>query len=71
MSKFFEVTISSHLTMVVEMEDDASDDDAQHCALMEADYNFNGQPEVICSYEITDRQAIETCIRHADQVERL
>jgi hypothetical protein len=69
-SKWFEVTLTAHKVVAVEMEDDATEADAEHFASLEADFGFQDIVESN-TVELIGDHKISTAVRHADQVERL
>lgn len=69
MSKWFEVTIQACKVMAVEMEDDATEEDAFDFALSESGV-YDSMTEAAIE-ELKTQEQIDTSIRHADQVERL
>lgn len=65
MSKWYEVEAVKYITIVVEVEDNEGEDQAFDVANME-----HGPFDESTTFELTE-SAVESAIRHADEVERL
>lgn len=66
MSKWYEVVVKASKVIVVEMEDDANEDDAAHYAMLEADLDYSNVYESEAS--LLTEANVETAKRHADDV---
>ena len=70
MSKWFEVEITAFKTVVVEMEDDATIEEAEHYAQCEVTFYSDDITETNTTELKTELQ-IDVAKRHADQLEAL